>query len=137
MQRLALINFCVNVGWIFLATWMPTYLIQVHGKSESAAGLYTSFTAASGMAGCLCGGIATDWLVRRVGLRWLLRSPDRIEHSIQFDVLDGHHGTLLRQRCLVGRSRFIADRSSPPERNQPRGEPGHRWATGLGGSTKR
>jgi sugar phosphate permease len=81
LQRLALINFCINVGWIFLATWMPTYLIKVHGKSESAAGLLTSFTAASGMAGCLCGGFATDWLVRPVGLCWGRRIPGLISYG--------------------------------------------------------
>jgi ACS family glucarate transporter-like MFS transporter len=81
LQRLALINFCINVGWIFLATWMPTYLIKVHGKSESAAGLLTSCTAASGMAGCLCGGFATDWLVRRVGLCWGRRIPGLISYG--------------------------------------------------------
>ncbi len=81
LQRLALINFCVNVGWIFLATWMPTYLIKVHGKSETEAGLYTSFTAAAGMAGCLSGGFATDWLVRRVGLLWGRRIPGLISYG--------------------------------------------------------
>ncbi|MBI3838241.1 MAG: MFS transporter [Planctomycetia bacterium] len=81
LQRLALINFCVNVGWIFLATWMPAYLMKVHGKSETDAGLYTSFTAAAGMAGCLCGGFATDWLVRRVGLCWGRRIPGLISYG--------------------------------------------------------
>ncbi|HEV3136246.1 MAG TPA: MFS transporter, partial [Pirellulales bacterium] len=81
LQRLALINFCINVGWIFLATWMPTYLIKVHGKSESVAGLLTSLTAASGMAGCLCGGFATDWLVRRLGLCWGRRIPGLVSYG--------------------------------------------------------
>ena len=81
LQFLALINFCVNVGWIFLATWLPTYLIKVHGKSEAEAGLYTSFTAAAGMAGCLAGGLATDFLVKRVGLRWGRRIPGMVSYG--------------------------------------------------------
>ena len=45
---LGLINFFVNVGWIFLATWLPTYLIEVHGTSaRSKPGFYTSLTAAA------------------------------------------------------------------------------------------
>lgn len=75
LQLLALVNFVVNVGWIFVGTLLPTYLINEHGRSEVEAGLAASFTAAAGMAGSLCGGLATDWLVRRVGLRWGRRLP--------------------------------------------------------------
>jgi ACS family glucarate transporter-like MFS transporter len=75
IQLLALAAVCVNVGWIFLATWMPTYLIKVHGADPKWAGFYTSLAAATGMAGCLVGGLGTDWLLRRVGLPWARRIP--------------------------------------------------------------
>ncbi len=78
LQLLALENFAVNVGWIFVGTLLPTYLIAEHGRSEVQAGLAASMTAAAGMAGCLCGGLATDWLVRRVGLAWGRRLPGLI-----------------------------------------------------------
>jgi MFS transporter, ACS family, glucarate transporter len=81
VQALSVINFCVNVGWIFLATWLPTYLMTVHSCTAKEAGLYTSFTAASGMAGCLCGGLATDFLVKRVGLLWGRRIPGIISYG--------------------------------------------------------
>ena len=81
IHLLALIMFSANVGWIFLATWLPTYLMQVHGCSEKEAGLYTSFTAAAGMAGCLVGGLGTDFLLRRVGQRWARRIPGMVSYG--------------------------------------------------------
>jgi ACS family glucarate transporter-like MFS transporter len=81
VQLLALIMFSANVGWIFLATWLPTYLMQVHGCSEKQAGLYTSFTAAAGMAGCLIGGLGTDFLLHRAGLRWARRIPGMVSYG--------------------------------------------------------
>jgi ACS family glucarate transporter-like MFS transporter len=78
---LSLICFLINVGWIFLATWLPTYLMDQHGASETQAGFYTSLTAFAGMGGCLAGGVATDWLMKRVGLRWGRRIPGIVAHA--------------------------------------------------------
>jgi ACS family glucarate transporter-like MFS transporter len=86
---LSCIAFFVNVGWIFLATWLPTYLIEVHGTSETQAGFATSLTAFAGMAGCLGGGATTDFLVRRVALHWARRVP----------AIAGYSGAAL---CLTG-----------------------------------
>jgi sugar phosphate permease len=72
---LSLENFCVNVGWIFLATWLPTYLERVHHVSRVEAGGLSAFTALAGMAGCLSGGILTDFFLRRWGLVWGRRLP--------------------------------------------------------------
>jgi MFS family permease len=78
LQLLSLENFAVNVGWIFVGTLLPTYLIAQHAQSEVQAGLAASLTAAAGMAGCLSGGLATDWLVKRLGLPWGRRLPGLI-----------------------------------------------------------
>ncbi len=78
LQLLALVNFVVNVGWIFVGTLLPTYLIKIHDFSEVDAGLAASCTAAAGMAGSLSGGLATDGLVKRLGLRWGRRVPGLI-----------------------------------------------------------
>jgi sugar phosphate permease len=78
---LAAICFCSNVGWIFLVTWMPTYLIDVYGMSPKESGFYTGVTSAAGMAGCLAGGFATDWLMRRAGLAWGRRLPGMLGHG--------------------------------------------------------
>jgi ACS family glucarate transporter-like MFS transporter len=72
---LILTNYTINVGWILVGTLLPTYLIKVHGQTEIQAGFATSLVALSGMAGCLCGGFATDALVRRLGLAWGRRLP--------------------------------------------------------------
>lgn len=81
LQMLALANFCVNVGWIFVGTWLPTYLIRAHEKSEIEAGMIASLAAGAGMAGCLCGGLATDFLTHRVGLRWGRRLPGMFSYG--------------------------------------------------------
>jgi sugar phosphate permease len=59
-----------NMAWLFFTSWMPTYLIRVHGVSEEDAGYLTSLPALAGTVGCLLGGLATDYLTRRIGLRW-------------------------------------------------------------------
>ena len=78
---LGAINFLINVGWIFVGTLLPTYLMRAHGNSEVEAGFAASLTAAAGMAGCLAGGWATDFLVHRVGLTWGRRLPCMVSYA--------------------------------------------------------
>ncbi len=78
---LAVCNFCINVGWMLVGTLLPTYLIQMHGWTEVQAGITTSIAASAGMVGCLTGGIATDRLVRRLGLTWGRRVPCMISYG--------------------------------------------------------
>jgi hypothetical protein len=81
LQFLAAANFLVNLGWIFVGTLLPTYLIKAHGQSEIEAGFSASLTAAAGMAGCLAGGVATDAIVKRLGLVWGRRLPGMISYG--------------------------------------------------------
>ncbi len=82
---LSSINFLLNIGWVFLVTWMPTYLVEVYGAEldelftatstgdelrTTVAGLLTAVTALAGMAGNLCGGWWGDRAFARYGLRW-------------------------------------------------------------------
>ena len=82
---LSSINFLLNIGWVFLVTWMPTYLVEIYGDElneiftsddptadlrTTLAGLLTAVTALAGMAGNLCGGWWGDRAVARYGLRW-------------------------------------------------------------------
>jgi nitrate/nitrite transporter NarK len=82
---LSSINFLLNVGWIFLVTWMPTYLVNVYATEldelfpdaqnreelrTTVAALLTAATGLAGMLGNLCGGWWGDRAVARFGLRW-------------------------------------------------------------------
>lgn len=62
-------QFCVNVGWAFLITWLPTYLKDSKGVEQGVGAGMVSLVLGCGMAGQLIGGWATDASVRRFGLR--------------------------------------------------------------------
>lgn len=62
-------QFCVNIGWAFLVTWLPTYLKETHKVSDSQGSLMVTLVLATGMLGQLLGGRATDWSVGKFGLR--------------------------------------------------------------------
>ena len=80
---MCIINFCVNIGWIFLATWLPQYLIERHGDYLTAnignqrvvAALITAVVQLAAMAGGMSGGRATDVFVRKYGRAWGRRLP--------------------------------------------------------------
>ncbi len=63
-------QFMTNIGWVFLVTWLPRYLDDVHKIPVEQRALMTFIPVAVGMAGMLFGGILTDRLTRRFGLRW-------------------------------------------------------------------
>jgi sugar phosphate permease len=77
------INICVNFGWIFLATWLPQFLVETHGEyvtqhigdKQVVAGLMTACTVLAAMCGGMLGGRTTDFLVPRVGQAWGRRLP--------------------------------------------------------------
>jgi len=80
---MCVINFCVNVAWVFLVSWLPLYLIEIHGDyvtknvgdPQVVSGLMTAVTGLAGMVGNILGGVATDVLVRRFGRIWGRRLP--------------------------------------------------------------
>jgi ACS family glucarate transporter-like MFS transporter len=59
-----------NVAWVFLITWMPTFLMEAHGLEAESAGGLASLPLLAGMCGCFLGGLATDRLTRTLGLKW-------------------------------------------------------------------
>jgi nitrate/nitrite transporter NarK len=77
------INFLVNIGWIFLATWLPQYLIENHrdelkslvANESLIAALITAVVGVAAICGGLTGGRATDVFVRRYGRTWGRRLP--------------------------------------------------------------
>jgi sugar phosphate permease len=79
---LCAINFLLNFGWIFLATWLATYFATLNAARaeplrdiETIAGLLTAAAAVAGMAGNLSGGWLGDYFTSRFGLHWGRRLP--------------------------------------------------------------
>ncbi len=64
------VQFFTNVGWVFLVTWLPRYLEQVHRLPPQQRGWMAAVPLAAGWGGMILGGPLTDWLTRRFGLRW-------------------------------------------------------------------
>jgi MFS family permease len=58
-----------NIAWIFFGTWMPTYLKEEFDVGLGTVGVLCSLPPLAGAAGCLLGGIASDRLVRTLGIR--------------------------------------------------------------------
>jgi ACS family glucarate transporter-like MFS transporter len=56
------------VAWIYFS-WFYIYLAQVRGLNLKASALYSMFPFLAMTAGSLLGGVASDWLARRVSLR--------------------------------------------------------------------
>ena len=62
-------------GVYFYMTWLPTYLEQGRGISRSDLGFYAALPWIAALTGNLLGGLLTDWMSRRVRLRWARRVP--------------------------------------------------------------
>jgi len=59
--------FASGFGFLFFATWLPTYLIREHGLTLTQSGFYSALPLAAGAVGCAAGGALSDWLTRRIG----------------------------------------------------------------------
>lgn len=68
---LCLMYACQSYGWAFYMTYLPSFLEDQYGvKAASTLGaIYKGGPLWMGALGCLAGGLATDWLVRRTGNR--------------------------------------------------------------------
>jgi ACS family glucarate transporter-like MFS transporter len=93
---MCVVGFTVDIGWVFLVTWLPQYLVEHYGPDlkqalaifssrasrvgdeEVVAGLMTALTGLAGMTGALLGGLATDRFVVRFGPAWGRRLPGLI-----------------------------------------------------------
>ena len=58
-----------NVGWGFLVTWLPTYLVKHQGVGEIEGGQMLTLILGFGIIGQFAGGIYCDWATQRFGLR--------------------------------------------------------------------
>ncbi|MBI1312872.1 MFS transporter [bacterium] len=64
-----------NVGWLFLVTWLPRYLMEVHDVPIIQRGYMTMTPVLIGMVGMLSGGRATDIVAAKLGIKWGRRLP--------------------------------------------------------------
>ncbi|HEX5272929.1 MAG TPA: MFS transporter [Gemmataceae bacterium] len=70
MWLVSLSQFTTNFGWVFLVTWLPRYLADVHNVPIVERGWMAAVPLVFGMAGMLTGGWLTDRLTLALGVRW-------------------------------------------------------------------
>jgi len=70
MWWMCALQFGINIGWVFLVTWLPTYLKDVRQVDPGIGGLMSTLVLCAGIVGMLLGGPLTDFSVRRLGRRW-------------------------------------------------------------------
>jgi ACS family glucarate transporter-like MFS transporter len=63
-------QFWTNFGWVFLLTWLPRYLAEVHDVPVVKRGWLATLPLIVGMVGMFFGGWLTDRLTQSIGLRW-------------------------------------------------------------------
>ncbi|MFP6648867.1 MAG: MFS transporter, partial [Pirellulaceae bacterium] len=72
----------INIGWLFIGTWFPTYLLEQHQVPILERGTMVMVPFLVGFPGMLLGGVVTDKLVSLVGVRWARRLPWIVAKSI-------------------------------------------------------
>jgi len=66
---LCLMYFPNSFAFYFCITWLPAYLKEKHGFDSIQLGLFTGLPLILSVVGDLCGGVTTDAVTRRFGLR--------------------------------------------------------------------
>lgn len=66
---LCLMYFPNSFAFYFCITWLPAYLKEQHGFDSMQLGFFTGLPLILSVAGDLCGGVTTDAVTRRFGLR--------------------------------------------------------------------
>jgi MFS transporter, ACS family, glucarate transporter len=61
---------CLLYGAYFYMSWMPKYLEKGRGIDKADLGWMVSLPFILGMAGCLAGGFASDYLAKRKGIKF-------------------------------------------------------------------
>lgn len=70
MWLMCALQYGINIGWVFLVTWLPTYLKDVKGVDPKIGGLMSTIVLFAGIIGMLSGGRLTDYATRKLGVRW-------------------------------------------------------------------
>ncbi len=69
MWLMCLLQYGINIGWVFLITWLPKYLKEVKGVEQTQGGLMSTIVLFAGIVGMLLGGQLTDYCCRKLGRR--------------------------------------------------------------------
>ncbi len=64
-----------NIGWLFVVTWLPRYLDQVHGVPLKWQAIMTAIPTGAGILGMYLGGWWTDLATQYAGRKWGRRLP--------------------------------------------------------------
>jgi MFS family permease len=64
---ISLAHFCLNYGFYFILTWLPTYLIKAHGFSGAKMGTVAGLIYLAQGAATLVVGPFSDWWISRSG----------------------------------------------------------------------
>lgn len=65
---------CRAAGYMFFASWFPTFLQKTRGVSIDHSGYLQALVFGGTLLGSLCGGLVTDWIWRRTSNLRLSRS---------------------------------------------------------------
>ena len=65
---------CRSAGYMFFASWFPTFLQVTRDVSVKESGYLQGVVLAGMLAGCILGGLLTDWIWRRTGSLRISRS---------------------------------------------------------------
>jgi ACS family D-galactonate transporter-like MFS transporter len=71
---LCLQQMCRSAGYIFFATWFPTFLQKARNMTVSDSGYLQALVLGGTLVGSFGGGLVTDWILRRTGNLKLSRS---------------------------------------------------------------
>lgn len=111
----SVVQFATNVGWAFLITWLPTYLID-RGVSEFNGGLLLTIILGVGIPAQLIGGWIGDWCVIRYGVRWGRVMPVAVSSmiaGIAYVACVGFDDVWMVVTCFAIVS-FMTDVKNPP-----------------------
>lgn len=111
----SIVQFATNVGWAFLITWLPTYLID-RGVSEFNGGLLVTIILGVGIPAQLIGGWFGDWCVIRYGVRWGRVMPVALSSmvaGIAYVACVGFDEVWMVVTCFAIVS-FMTDLKNPP-----------------------
>lgn len=66
----SLAQFCLVFGWVYLITWLPTYLKEEKGVDDLTGSVMVSIVLGIAIPGQLIGGRLGNFAVSRLGPRW-------------------------------------------------------------------